>query len=108
LDPGALKLIRGSFFLNAGQIFTNTPLAPYIPETLVNNVLNTVKSEVMANTPFSTLDGSTCIMDGMAVLKNQDITQLSKWTNLAITIMFGVLYRILFYFVLGSARNQRH
>lgn len=103
-------MMRGllTFSLNAGQIFTNTPLAPYISETLVDNVLGAVKAEALANTPFSTLDGSTCIMNGMDVLKNQDITQLGKWANLTITVMFGVFYRVLFYFVLGNAQNQRH
>ncbi|KAG0611831.1 hypothetical protein M758_7G168200 [Ceratodon purpureus] len=105
------ELMRSSVhacYETAGQIFTNTPLAPYISETLVENVLDTVRTEVLGNTPFSTLNGSTCMMDGMAVLKNQDITQLGKWTDLAITIMFGVVYRIMFYFVLGNAQNQRH
>jgi len=75
---------------------------------LVDEVLDTVKADALSSTPYSALDGSTCIMDGIAVLKNQDITKLGKWTNLAITVMFGVVYRILFYFVLGKAQNQRH
>lgn len=77
-------------------------------ETLFDKILDTLKTDVLSRTTYSTLDGSTCIMDGNAVLKNQDITKLGKWTNLAITIMFGVVYRILFYFVLGKAQNQRH
>lgn len=74
----------------------------------MNSVLETLKEDVLSDTPYSDLNGSTCIMDGMAVLQNQDITQLGKWSNLVITIAFGVVYRVLFYFVLGKAQNQRH
>ncbi|XP_024384304.1 ABC transporter G family member 17 isoform X2 [Physcomitrium patens] len=103
-----MRSSASSCYETAGQIFTNTPLAPYIPETLVNSVLETLKEDVLSDTPYSDLNGSTCIMDGMAVLQNQDITQLGKWSNLVITIAFGVVYRVLFYFVLGKAQNQRH
>lgn len=95
-------------FERAGQIFAGTPLAMYIPQTTVNILLETLRANNLSGTPFATLKASTCMIDGPAVLKNQAITQLGKWSCLAITIMLGSFYRILFYFVLGNAQNHRH
>lgn len=94
--------------MHAGQIFDSSPLGVYIPGTTVDILLESLRENALFNTPFAALNVSTCLMDGHAVLENQAITQLGKWTNLGITIMFGAFYRILFYFVLGKAQNQRH
>ena len=94
--------------MHAGQIFDSSPLGMYIPGNTVDILLQSLRENALFNTPFAALNVSTCLMDGHAVLENQAITQLGKWTNLGITIMFGAFYRILFYFVLGKAQNQRH
>ncbi|VVB02695.1 unnamed protein product [Arabis nemorensis] len=54
------------------------------------------------------ITSSTCLTTGADILKHQGVTQISKWHCLLITVAFGFLFRVLFYFslLLGS-KNKR-
>lgn len=78
----------------------------YIPGNTVDILLASLRENALFGTPFAALNVSTCLMDGHAVLENQAITQLGKWTNLGITIMFGAFYRILFTLYLARHKTR--
>lgn len=54
------------------------------------------------------ITGSTCLANGGKILEHSGATDISKWNCFWITVGFGVLFRVLFYFVLllGS-KNKR-
>ncbi|MCL7051839.1 hypothetical protein MKW94_025746 [Papaver nudicaule] len=50
----------------------------------------------------------SCAVTGLDVIKRLNATDLSKWSCLWITLAFGVLYRIMFYFaLLFGGKNKR-
>jgi hypothetical protein len=92
----------------AGEIFSATPLGLILSQPKIVTVLEYLRQNYMSGTAYQNLNTSTCMIDGAAVLQNQSITQLGKWSCLGITVAFGALYRLLFYVALIiSAKNSR-
>ncbi|TKY62215.1 ABC transporter G family member 20 [Spatholobus suberectus] len=62
----------------------------------------------MSNTLGMNITSSTCVITGADVLKQQGITQLSKWNCLWITVAWGFFFRFLFYLsLLFGSKNKR-
>ncbi|CAI9091520.1 OLC1v1026576C1 [Oldenlandia corymbosa var. corymbosa] len=90
-------------FVRGIQIFDNTPLG-VVPDSLKSKLLDS-----MSNTLGMRITNSTCVTTGVDILKQQGVTELSKWACLYITIAWGFFFRILFYFslLLGSKNKRR-
>ncbi|XP_038980161.1 ABC transporter G family member 6-like [Phoenix dactylifera] len=90
-------------FVRGVQMFDNTPLGS-LPTAVKLNVL-----KAMSNTLGQSLTGNTCITTGSDILKQQGITDLSKWNCLWVTVAWGFFFRVLFYFTLlvGSKNKRR-
>ncbi|KAK1271603.1 ABC transporter G family member 20 [Acorus gramineus] len=90
-------------FVRGSQIFDNTPLGNLSPSTK-EGLLKGLSATLGVN-----ITGSTCVTRGTDILKQQGITDLSKWDCLWITVAWGFLFRILFYFalLLGSKNKRR-
>ncbi|KAK7396530.1 hypothetical protein VNO78_17601 [Psophocarpus tetragonolobus] len=89
-------------FVRGIQMFDNTPLG-MVPETLKVELLKTMSTTLGLN-----ITTSTCVITAADVLKQQGITQLSKWTCFWITIAWGFFFRFLFYLaLLFGSRNKR-
>ncbi|XP_068637757.1 ABC transporter G family member 6-like [Aristolochia californica] len=90
-------------FVTGAQIFDSTPLGN-IPEAMKGQILKSLSSSLgVLITP------TTCVTTGVDILKQQGITDLSKWSCLWITVAWGIFFRILFYFslLLGSKNKRR-
>ncbi|CAH2058737.1 unnamed protein product [Thlaspi arvense] len=89
-------------FVRGVQIFDNTPLGE-LPEVMKLRLLDTVSRSL-----GTTISSSTCLATGADILRQQGVTQLSKWNCLLVTVAFGFFFRVLFYFslLLGS-KNKR-
>jgi len=89
-------------FVRGVQMFDNTPLAA-VPEQMKLKLLKSISSSLGMN-----ITSTTCVVTGTDILKQQGITDLSKWNCLWVTIAWGFFFRILFYFtlLLGS-KNKR-
>lgn len=96
-DDGGIKC-----FVRGVQMFDNTPLGDF-PASLKVKLLKNMGSTLGMN-----ITASTCVMNGVDVLKMQGITDISKWNCLWITVAWGFFFRVLFYFalLLGS-KNKR-
>ncbi|XVF83416.1 hypothetical protein PTKIN_Ptkin16aG0484100 [Pterospermum kingtungense] len=89
-------------FVKGIQIFDNTPLRA-VPGAMKVRLLHS-----LSNTLGMRITSSTCLTTGIDILQQEGITDLSKWNCLLITVAWGFLFRILFYFslLLGS-KNKR-
>lgn len=90
-------------FARGTQVFDGTPmshLSPQLQQSFLN-LLNTTSNIDITPT--------TCVTTGVDILQAQDVTQLSKWNCLYVTLAWGVLFRILFYIslLLGSKNKRR-
>ncbi|XP_027349130.1 ABC transporter G family member 20-like [Abrus precatorius] len=89
-------------FVRGIQMFDNTPLGD-VPETLKVELLKSMSKTLGMN-----ISSSTCVITGLDILKQQGITQLSKWNCLWITIAWGFFFRFLFYLtLLFGSKNKR-
>ncbi|XP_050250311.1 ABC transporter G family member 6-like [Quercus robur] len=90
-------------FVKGVQIFDNTPLGS-VPNAMKLKLLSS-----MSNTLGVELTSSTCLTTGADILQQQGVTDLSKWNCLWVTVAWGFLFRILFYFalLLGSKNKRR-
>lgn len=89
-------------FVRGTQIFDNTPLG-LVPDSLKVNLLKSFSSTLGVN-----ITSSTCVTTGSDILKQQGITDLSKWSCLWITVAWGFFFRVLFYFsLLFGSKNKR-
>ncbi|CAL9144602.1 unnamed protein product [Musa hybrid cultivar] len=93
---------RHKCFARGVQMFDNTPLG-VLPDAIKLRVLKSMSNSLGVN-----ITSRTCITTGTDILKQQSITQLSKWDCLWVTVAWGFLFRFLFYIslLLGS-RNKR-
>jgi len=89
-------------FVRGVQIFDSTPLGA-VPQAIKVQILQS-----LSNSLGVSITPSTCLATGYDILKQQGITDLSKWNCLWITVAWGFFFRILFYLalLLGS-RNKR-
>ncbi|TYJ37544.1 hypothetical protein E1A91_A05G383700v1 [Gossypium mustelinum] len=84
------------------QIFDNSPLGE-IPSAMKVRLLQSVSKSLGVR-----ISRSTCMTTGLDILKQEGITDLSKWNCLLITVAWGFLFRILFYFsLLLGCKNKR-
>ncbi|POO02453.1 ABC transporter-like [Trema orientale] len=89
-------------FVRGVQIFDQTPLVA-VPASLKGELLKS-----MSRTLGMNISGSTCVTTGTDILKQQGITDITKWNCLWITIAWGFFFRILFYFtLLFGSKNKR-
>ncbi|KAJ8760256.1 hypothetical protein K2173_011668 [Erythroxylum novogranatense] len=90
-------------FVKGVQIFDNSPLGG-VPTSLKLKLLDS-----MSSTLGMKITSSTCLTTGSDILEQQGITDLSKWNCLWVTVAWGFLFRILFYFslLLGSKNKRR-
>ncbi|KAL3732148.1 hypothetical protein ACJRO7_028910 [Eucalyptus globulus] len=90
-------------FVKGVQIFDNTPLGA-VPDSVKLKLLSTI-----SNTLGMKITASTCLTTGTDILQQQGVTDLSKWSCLWVTVAWGFLFRILFYFslLLGSKNKRR-
>ncbi|KAL9396888.1 hypothetical protein Peur_011141 [Populus x canadensis] len=89
-------------FVRGVQMFDTTPLAA-VPLSLKLNMLKSI-----SNTLGMNITGNTCVVTGADILRQQGITDISKWNCLWITIAWGFFFRILFYFaLLFGSKNKR-
>ncbi|CAL5193969.1 unnamed protein product [Lathyrus oleraceus] len=89
-------------FVRGIQMFDNTPLGD-VPGSLKVELLKSMSRTLGIN-----ITSSTCVVTGEDVLKQQGITQLSKWNCLFITIAWGFFFRFLFYLaLLFGSKNKR-
>uniref|UniRef100_A0ACD5XEP9 Uncharacterized protein n=1 Tax=Avena sativa TaxID=4498 RepID=A0ACD5XEP9_AVESA len=90
-------------FVRGVQMFDNTPLS-VLPGAAKVRVLRAMSSSLGIN-----IGTATCITTGPDFLKQQAVTDLTKWDCLWITVAWGFLFRILFYIalVLGSKNKRR-
>ncbi|PON72806.1 ABC transporter-like [Parasponia andersonii] len=89
-------------FVRGVQIFDQTPLGA-VPASLKGELLKS-----MSRTLGMNISGSTCVTTGTDILKQQGITDITKWNCLWITIAWGFFFRILFYFtLLFGSKNKR-
>ncbi|CAM0872596.1 unnamed protein product [Alopecurus aequalis] len=89
-------------FVRGVQMFDNTPLS-VLSVPLKVRLLRAMSSSLGIN-----IGTATCITTGPDFLKQQAVTDFTKWDCLWITVAWGFLFRILFYIalLLGS-RNKR-
>ncbi|KAG9135894.1 hypothetical protein Leryth_002605 [Lithospermum erythrorhizon] len=80
-------------FVRGLQIFDNTPLAS-VPDALKERLLSSMSSSLGLR-----ITSSTCVTTGIDLLKQQGVTELSKWGCLWVLIAWGFFFRALFYFV---------
>ncbi|RXH94363.1 hypothetical protein DVH24_024047 [Malus domestica] len=90
-------------FVRGTQIFDNTPLGT-VPDAMKLKLLDS-----MSETLGMRITRSTCLTTGTDILEQQGVTDLSKWNCLWVTVAWGFLFRILFYFalLLGSKNKRR-
>ncbi|KAJ6710092.1 ABC TRANSPORTER G FAMILY MEMBER 16 [Salix koriyanagi] len=89
-------------FVRGVQMFDTTPLAA-VPLPLKLNMLKSISKTLGMN-----ITSNTCVVTGTDILRQQGITDISKWNCLWITIAWGFFFRILFYFaLLIGSRNRR-
>ncbi|RWR85994.1 ABC transporter-like protein [Cinnamomum micranthum f. kanehirae] len=94
---------RNKCFVTGSQIFDNSPLGN-IPDSLKATLLKAMGQSLGIN-----LTSSTCVTTGTDILKQQGVTDLSKWNCLLVLVGWGFFFRILFYFclLLGSKNKRR-
>ncbi|EFH57763.1 abc transporter family protein [Arabidopsis lyrata subsp. lyrata] len=90
-------------FVRGVQIFDNSPLGEF-PNDVKLNLLKSMSGVLGTN-----VTAETCVTTGIDILKQQGITDLSKWNCLWITVAWGFFFRVLFYFTLliGSKNKRR-
>ncbi|XP_050210787.1 ABC transporter G family member 6-like [Mercurialis annua] len=90
-------------FVRGTQVFDDTPLVS-APTSLKMKLLGS-----FSDTLGVTITSSTCAKTGSDILKQEGLTDISKWNCLWVTVAWGFLFRILFYFslLLGSKNKRR-
>ncbi|KAK7343262.1 hypothetical protein VNO77_11875 [Canavalia gladiata] len=90
-------------FVRGVQIFDNTPLG-LVPEGVKLKLLDS-----LSNTLGMKITSSTCLTTGADILKQNGVTDLSKWNCLWITVAWGFFFRFLFYLslLIGSKNKRR-
>ncbi|CAA7046257.1 unnamed protein product [Microthlaspi erraticum] len=90
-------------FVRGIQMFDNSPLGK-VPAAMKISLLKSMSSVLGIN-----VTAETCVTTGIDILKQQGITDISKWNCLWVTVAWGFFFRILFYFtLLIGSKNKRH
>ncbi|KAL2230276.1 UNVERIFIED_CONTAM: ABC transporter G family member 1 [Sesamum indicum] len=89
-------------FVRGIQIFDGTPLGA-VPDALKLKILESMSSSLGMK-----ITSGTCVMTGADILKQQVVTDLSKWSCLWVTLAWGFFFRFLFYLsLLIGSKNKR-
>ncbi|KAF8091780.1 hypothetical protein N665_0436s0042 [Sinapis alba] len=90
-------------FVRGIQMFDSSPLGQ-VPDAMKISLLKSLSGVLGVN-----VTAETCVTTGVDILKQQGITEMSKWSCLWITVAWGFLFRVLFYFTLliGSKNKRR-
>ncbi|KAL9429162.1 hypothetical protein AB3S75_031049 [Citrus x aurantiifolia] len=90
-------------FVSGVQVFDDTPFEGLPFDTKIKLLEN------MSNVLGNNITSSTCVTTGMKLLEQKGVTDISKWKCFWITVAFGFLFRVLFYFTLlfGSKNKRR-
>ncbi|KAG7628368.1 putative ABC-type Cd(2+) transporter [Arabidopsis thaliana] len=90
-------------FVRGIQMFDNSPLGQ-VPTAVKISLLKSMSGVLGIN-----VTAETCVTTGIDILKQQGITEISKWNCLWITVAWGFFFRVLFYFTLliGSKNKRR-
>ncbi|CAN7094890.1 unnamed protein product [Brassica rapa subsp. narinosa] len=90
-------------FVRGIQMFDSSPLGQ-VPDAVKISLLKSMSGVLGFN-----VTADTCVTTGVDILKKQGITEMSKWNCLWITVAWGFLFRVLFYFTLlvGSKNKRR-
>lgn len=90
-------------FVRGIQIFDNSPLGQF-PNAVKLSLLKSMSGVLGIN-----VTAETCVTTGIDILKQQGVTEISKWNCLWITVAWGFFFRVLFYFTLliGSKNKRR-
>ncbi|KAI3846474.1 hypothetical protein MKX03_034955 [Papaver bracteatum] len=89
-------------FVTGVQMFDNTPLS------IASNQMKVNLLKTVSNSLGLTITPTTCVTTGTDILRDQGVTDLSKWGCLWITIAWGFFFRILFYLcLLWGSKNKR-
>ncbi|KAL3838109.1 hypothetical protein ACJIZ3_022700 [Penstemon smallii] len=89
-------------FVRGIQIFDGTPLGT-VPDAMKVRLLNSLSSSLGMR-----ITSSTCVTTGVDILRQQGITDLSKWNCFWVTVAWGFLFRFLFYLsLLVGSKNKR-
>jgi ABC-type multidrug transport system permease subunit len=90
------------------EMLHGTPLAN-LDESVVDNILVYIRSlPALRQSSYANLNPTTCILTGPNILLAKEITELSKWACLGVTIGFGIFFRCIFYVILRIlGKNKR-
>ncbi|KAL0349229.1 UNVERIFIED_CONTAM: ABC transporter G family member 1 [Sesamum angustifolium] len=89
-------------FVRGIQIFDGTPLGA-VPNALKLKILESMSSSLGMK-----ITSGTCVTTGVDILKQQVVTDLSKWSCLWVTVGWGFFFRFLFYLsLLIGSKNKR-
>ncbi|KFK34602.1 hypothetical protein AALP_AA5G167000 [Arabis alpina] len=90
-------------FIRGIQMFDNSPLGQ-VPAAVKIGLLKSMSGVLGIN-----VTAETCVTTGIDILKQQGITEISKWNCLWITVALGFFFRVFFYFTLliGSKNKRR-
>ncbi|KAL0714323.1 hypothetical protein Bca4012_021302 [Brassica carinata] len=90
-------------FVRGIQMFDSSPLGQ-VPDAVKISLLKSMSGVLGVN-----VTAETCVTTGVEILKQQGVTEMSKWSCLWITVAWGFLFRVLFYFTLliGSKNKRR-
>ncbi|CAN6471141.1 unnamed protein product [Victoria cruziana] len=89
-------------FSTGAQMFDNTPLKGLSSGTKAQ-LLQTLSSTLGMN-----LTMTSCVTTGTDILKDESVTQLSKWDCFWVTVAWGFFFRFLFYIaLLMGSKNKR-
>ncbi|CAF2111531.1 unnamed protein product [Brassica napus] len=90
-------------FVRGIQMFDSSPLGQ-VPDAVKISLLKSMSGVLGFN-----VTAETCVTTGVDILRKQGITEMSKWNCLWITVAWGFLFRVLFYFTLliGSKNKRR-
>ncbi|KAL5807478.1 hypothetical protein ACOSQ4_030211 [Xanthoceras sorbifolium] len=84
------------------QMFEGTPLAD-LAEATKKKLLETMSGVLGTN-----ITSTSCTITGMKLLEQKGATDINQWNCFWITIAWGILFRVLFYFsVLFGSKNKR-
>ncbi|KAF3780375.1 ABC transporter G family member 10 [Nymphaea thermarum] len=90
-------------FSTGRQMFDNTPLKD------LSDDAKAVLLKQLSGSLGGNITLTTCLTTGSDILKQQSVTQLSRWSCFWITIAWGFFFRLLFYVALliGSKNKRR-
>ncbi|KMZ74852.1 ABC transporter G family member 2 [Zostera marina] len=90
-------------YIKGFQVFAGSPLGEATPEYLKEVMFGCISGSLHRN-----VDETTCFSNGLDVLKQHGIGDMSKWYCLLISLSWGIFFRILFYFsLLIGCKNKR-